>query len=331
MIKQTLVGQKGSKSIYYYKFTNATGSNMTVTNYGATIVSIMMPDRNDNLGDVVFSLSSIEEYMENTGYLGSTVGRVASRIKEGIVEINDIKYDLQRNEGRNHLHGGIEGFDKKVWDSEIKNEKLILKYHSPDGEEGYPGILDVRVTFELTDMNEIDIHYVAVSDSDTVVNMTNHSYFNLNGRRLDVKDSMLNVYADHYTPVGVDLIPTGEILSVGDTPLDFRLPRRIGECQNHKVLDFTNGYDHNFVLNGEGMRKCAELYDERAGRRLIVYTDQPCMQVYTAQNLGSSTQYAAICLETQLFPDAMNHDTYPSYILEKGKEYMHNTKYSFSK
>ncbi len=339
MIVRELAKETDKGSIYYYHFLNQYGSRMTVTNYGAAIVSLSTADVNGKMADVVLGMDSIDDYLRGTAFIGSTVGRFANRIDKGKFSLNNKSYELNTNDGVNHLHGGFVGFDKRVWRGEIIEDALILKYHSPEGEEKYPGDLDVEIQYRLTNDNAVDITYRAIAGADTIVNLSNHSYFNLNPEVPGITDHLLFLDADQYTPVDNELIPTGEIRDVSGTALDFRVPKRIGaDIQDHD-LKKTGGYDHNLILNGEGFRMVGTLMDPETGRLMSVYTDQPAIQVYTGQNLGPDEigrlrkprgSHPSLCLETQLFPDAPNHDNFPSATLKAGDIYVHHTRYMFT-
>ncbi len=339
MIVRKLAKKTDKGSIYYYHFLNQHGSRMTVTNYGAAIVALSTADAHGEISDVVLGMDSIDDYLRGTAFLGSTVGRFANRIDKGIFSLNGKSYELNTNDGMNHLHGGFMGFDKRVWRGEIIKDALIFKYHSPDGEEKYPGDLDVEIQYRLTNDNAVDIIYRATAGADTIVNLSNHTYFNLNPDAPGVTDHLLFLDADQYTPVDNELIPTGEISSVSGTVLDFRVPKRIGTDIEDHDLKQTRGYDHNLILNGEGFRLVGKLMDAETGRIMSVFTDQPAIQVYTGQNLGPNEigrlrkprgAYPSLCLETQLFPDAPNHDNFPSAVLKAGDTYVHHTRYQFT-
>jgi aldose 1-epimerase len=327
------------KDIFVFTLKNAGGNTAAVTNYGGTVMQILVPDRNGKLADVVLGFDSVQEYLNNNPFMGSTVGRYANRIANGTFVLNGKEYRLECNESPfSHLHGGNSGFDKKVWDAEIKEDKLILTYISADGEEGYPGNLSAHVTFSWNDDNELSIEYEASSDKDTIINLTNHSYFNLNGGASDILNHELTLSSTSLTPVDGHLIPTGEIMPAANTPFDFAAPHKIGERigSSHPQMLAGHGYDHNFVIDGKGMRFAARVFDEDSGRMLEVYTDQPGAQVYTANFLGDVSgkkQYHdrwGICIETQNYPDAVNHENFPSCVLKKGGKYHTTTKFHFS-
>ncbi len=327
-----------------YTMTNKLGASVSVLDFGAHIVSIKVPDRNGKMGEVCLGYDTLEEYDQAGGYLGATVGRVGNRIGGAKFTLNGQEYTLFKNDGPNTLHGGREGFDKKWWRGqtlEAENEDaVIFTYVAHDMEEGFPGKMRVQVTFAWDDECRLSIRYLAQSDKDTIVNLTNHSYFNLSGEK-DMLSHTLQVNADCVTDVDSGLIPTGEFLSVAGTALDLRTPKRIGdgiaqrkEC---RLIDAVDGYDVNFVLNGEGMKEAAVLRDEATGREMRVLTTEPGMQVYTGQGLDQNGHggkhygpYAGVALETQHHPDSIHHPNFPSIVLKAGDTYQTTTVYAFS-
>ncbi len=327
------------RPVQLFTLKNENRMEVSITNYGGIVTSIKVPDKNGNIDDVVLGFDNLEQYKAGHPYFGTITGRYANRIANGRFELNGEVYQLATNDGENHLHGGIEGFDKKLWDYEINNSEnsVILRYLSPDGEEGYPGNLNVKVTYTLTEENELRIDYHATTDKPTVVNLTNHSYFNLSGEPTQViLDHLLTIHADRYTPVNEALIPTGELRHVEGTPFDFRTPEYIGT----RIDSIPPGYDHNFVLNNpnQGVRNIATLKHEESGRVMEVYTDLPGVQLYTGNFLDGTIedrnghpipQYAALCLETQLFPDSPNQPHFPPAVLNEGEAYETVTIYRF--
>jgi len=314
-----------------YTLTNSHGVEVSITNYGGAVTSIKVPDRDGVFGDVVLGYETIDEYMQNPRYLGALVGRHANRIARGRFTLDGVEYQLARNNGENHLHGGKKGFDKRFWEAAQTGNVLHLKYFSEDGEENYPGNLTVNVDYSLNDENELRIEYRATSDKDTICNLTNHSYFNL-ACGGDILGHELTLHAHGFTPVSDDLIPTGEIQPVEGTPMDFRIGRVIGN----------GGYDHNFVLddwsNGS-LRQVARLRDPQSGRVMEVLTTEPGIQFYSGNFLDGSLKgkggvayerYAGLCLETQHFPDAPNHPNFPTTVLRAGQEYRQTTIYKFT-
>jgi aldose 1-epimerase len=322
-----------------YTLANANGLSAKVTTYGAIITELHVPDGKGEFCDIVLGYDNLEQYLRKHPFFGATVGRVANRIAKGRFTLVGKTYALATNNGPNHLHGGLKGFDKKVWQAEPQTGAAVkFSYTSPDGEEGYPGTLAVAVTMTLTDANELRLDYTATTDKPTPVNLTNHSYFNLAGEGSALEHEMM-LAADHYTPSDSTLIPTGEIKLVKDTPMDFTAPRPIGsrfaQLQNKPV-----GYDHNYVLNsgGKGLALAARVSEPRSGRVMEVHTTQPGIQFYSANFLdGTLTgkrgvvyqQHSAFCLETQHFPDSVNQPQFPSVILRPGQTYRQTTVHKF--
>jgi aldose 1-epimerase len=331
-------GELDGKKVYLYTLTNKSGTEVKITNYGGIVTSWITPDKNGQKSNIVLGFDDLKGYQGKTPYFGATVGRYGNRIANGRFTLDGKEYKLATNNGKNHLHGGIKGFDKVVWDADQTDENspsLTLHYLSKDGEEGYPGNLNVTVKFTLTDENGLGIEYDATTDKATPVNLTNHSYFNLTG---DVSKSILEhtlmVDADKYTPVDATLIPTGELKDVTGTPFDFRKPKKIGA----EIGQVKGGYDHNFVLNGKGTdaQRIAVLTDDISGRQLEVYTTEPGVQFYTGNFLDGSLQTSdgrpinkntGMCLETQHFPDSPNKPNFPSTILQPGQKYHTVTRY----
>ena len=319
---------------FVYTLTNSLGFEVSITNYGGAITSLKTPDRYGCFGDIVLGFETLEEYVRNPRYFGALIGRHANRIARGMFSLNGANYQLPQNNGVNHLHGGFKGFDKRDWTARPDENALHLTYLSKDGEEGYPGNLNAFVDYTLVD-NELRVDYRATTDRETIVNLTNHSYFNLRGEGT-ILGHELRLNADYFTPVGADLIPTGEINPVAGTSMDFRNSKVIGTD-----LDAAGGYDHNFVLNDyDGLMKSAlRLYEPSTGRVLEVLTTQPGMQFYSGNFLDGSlvgrngvkyVKYAGLCLEPQHFPDAPNHSNFPSTVLRPGEEYKQSTVYRFS-
>lgn len=337
-------------SITLYSLTNNNGIQADIIDYGGIIVSLFVPDRDGKTDDIVLGYDTIEDYLDRSPYFGALVGRHANRIERASFMLNDIKYELSVNEGKNHIHGGFSGFDKKVWDSRIITKNglncLELSLFSPDGDEGYPGNLEVRVIYCLTDDDSLEIDYYGASDKDTVLNMTNHAYFNLSGHDSGtILNHFFKVYADFYTPINDELLPTGEVHRVKNTPFDFTESRPLGE----HLLDFADneqmvngsGYDHNFVLRGSSpaLKECCELYDPKSGRVMTCYTTKPGVQLYTGNFLKSAgagkggfiyDKWYGLCLETQYFPNSMKYGHFTSPILRAGQTYHHLTVYKFS-
>lgn len=329
-----------------YVLTNDNGMEVTITNYGGRIVSVMVPAKDGSFKDVVLGFDNIEDYTAVDNNFGATIGRYGNRIANGKINISGVEYQLPQNNFGHTLHGGPEGYHNKVFNVlHSDNKSLVLTYLSEDGEEGFPGNLDVKVTMTLTDDNAVDIQYEAVTDKETVVNLTNHSYFNLSG---DANNSILNdvlmINADSFTPVDDTFMTTGEIATVEGTPMDFRTPTPIGERiddYEYEQLKFGDGYDHNWVLNtaGDVSQLAATVYSPESGIQLEVYTDEPGVQVYTGNFLtGADTgKYGAvygkrnaICLETQKYPDTPNKPDWPSAFLAPGNTYTSRCIYKFS-
>jgi aldose 1-epimerase len=331
-----------------YTLTNANKVEVKVITYGGVITSLKVPDRHGVLTNVVLGFDKLEDYLTKSPYFGCITGRFGNRIAKAKFTLDGKEYTLATNDGPNTLHGGKAGFDKRVWAAKQVNTEagagIELTYVSPDGEEGYPGNLSTTVIYTLTDDNELRIDYLATTDKPTVVNLTNHSYFNLAGNGSGtIYDHILMINADRYTPVDSTLIPTGELAPVGGTPLDFRLPKRIGAGirSGHPQMVLGRGYDHNFVLNRAdhtSLSLAARLYDPGSGRIMETWTTEPAVQLYTANFVdgtlvGSSggmyRQGDGLCLETQHYPDSPNRPEFPSTVLRPGEHYESTTVFKF--
>jgi len=325
-----------------YTLTNQKGMVAKVITYGAILTELRVPDRHGKVGNVVLGFDNLDQYVKGSPFFGATTGRVANRIAKGRFKLDGKEYTLAVNNGPNHLHGGIKGFDKKVWRAEPRETKdgpaVLFTYTSPDGEEGYPGNLGVTLVYTLTERNEFRFDYTATTDKATPVNLTNHSYFNL-AEAGNVLDHVLLLNADHYTPADETLIPTGEIAPVKGTALDFTKPAPIG-TRIAQVMSFAKGYDHNFVINGGGKKLtlAARVTEPKSGRVMEVLTTEPGVQLYTANHLDGSlkgvggvvyAQHNGFCLETQHFPDSVNHPNFPSVILRPGQIYKTTTALRF--
>jgi aldose 1-epimerase len=325
--------------VFLYTLTNDRGLEVAVITYGGAITSLKVPDRAGVLGDIVLGYETLDDYVRNPRYFGALIGRHANRIALGKFSLNGIAYQLDQNNGVNHLHGGFNGFDKRVWNASEEQRSdsavLHLQYVSKDGEEKYPGTVSVVVSYSLFD-DRVRIDYGATTDADTIVNLTNHSYFTLKGEGT-ILDHELTLNADSFTPVSKDLIPTGEIKAVEGTPMDFRQGKRIGA----EINEIAGGYDHNFVLNNHdgSLRSAGRLYEKSTGRILEILTTQPGMQFYSGNFLDGSFvgkngfvyhKYTGLCLEPQHFPDAPNHPNFPSTVLRAGQEYKQSTVFKFS-
>ena len=331
-------GEVDGKKVYIYTLTNKNGVQVTISNYGGTVTSWITPDKNGNKSSIIIGFDSLQGYLQKPPYFGALIGRYGNRIGNAKFTLDGKTYQLAANDGKNHLHGGIKGFDKVVWDASIgdtSTPSLTLHYMSKDGEEDYPGNLHVTVQYTLTDNDELKIEYNAETDKPTPVNLTNHSYFNLTG---DVSNTILNhtlmIDANNYTPVDNTLIPTGEIKSVKGTPFDFTQPKKISKDINA----VKGGYDHNWVLKRKdsSLKRVAVLSDSISGRTLEVYTTEPGLQFYTGNFLDGKfknrdgkpiNQHMALCMETQHFPDSPNKPKFPSTILKPGEKYHTVTVY----
>lgn len=336
------------KPVDLYTLTNAAGMEVKITNFGATLVSLKVPDRDGKPADVVLGYDRLADYIAGKYYFGCTAGRYANRIARGRFRLNGTEYRLTINDGDNHLHGGRRGFGKMVWQGRAFEDKagigLRFAYLSPDGEEGYPGNLACTVIYTIAAANELKIDYHATTDKATIVNLTNHAYFNLAGAGSGyILNHELMICADRFTPVDSCLIPTGELRSVKGTPFDFNRPTTIGACikSDDEQLVFGKGYDHNWVLNQDAAGPClaARAYERLSGRRLEVYTTQPGLQFYSGNFLDNCIGAKAgqtyrhrggFCLETQHFPDSPHQPGFPSTVLESGSEYEHTTIYKFT-
>jgi Galactose mutarotase and related enzymes len=334
-----------------YTMTNASGASVAVTDFGGILQSINVPDKNGVLGDVLLGYPSVEGYTPLNGYIGALIGRVGNRIAHGVCTLNGEELHLAKNErGVTHLHGGDLGFDRKLWDATpvegICEDKLILKLVSPDGEEGYPGTLKVMVTYTWTDENELYLHYEAVSDKDTLCNLTNHAYFNLEGEGSGaVLDHSFEINADTFTVVAdSDCIPTGEQRDVKGTPFDLREAKTMREglekFEGNDQLTYGGGYDHNSNVNDAdvGMRFAARVTAPKSGRGMDVFTDMPAIQFYGGNGLEGInagkcgrlyTRREGFCLETQYAPDSINHPEFPDSVLRAGEKYDFMTIFSF--
>ncbi|MBZ4652293.1 MAG: galactose mutarotase like [Proteiniphilum sp.] len=329
-----------------YVLTNANGMEVTLTNYGGRIVSVMVPDREGNLKDVVLGFDNIDDYVNVDNNFGATIGRYGNRIANGKITVEGVEYQLPQNNFGHTLHGGPEGFDKKVFHAvQPDSQTVVFTYLSKDGEAGFPGNLDVKVTVTLTDDNAIDLQYEATTDKETVVNLTNHSYFNLSrDPSQSVLDHLLTINADQFTPVDTTFMTTGAIEKVEGTPMDFRTATAIGERINnydYEQLKNGDGYDHNWVLNTNGdiSQVAATVYSPVTGIQLDVYTNEPGIQVYSGNFLDGSVtgkkgityqKRAAVCLETQKYPDSPNKPDWPSPYLKPGEKYTSRCIYKFS-
>ena len=334
-------------AVSLYTLTNQNGVEARITNYGGIVVGLKTPDRTGASADIVLGFDSVEGYQANPGpFFGALIGRYANRIGHARFSLNGVDYKIDKNDGENTLHGGARGFDKRVWTArELPGGGLELAYLSKDGEEGFPGNLQATVTYHLTDANELRIDYAATTDKPTVVNLTNHSYFNLKGAGSgDILGHLLTLHADRFTPVDAGLIPTGELRAVAGAPFDFRKPEAIGSRieQNDEQLRLGHGYDHNWVLNrgaDAGLFLAARVEEPSSGRVLEVLTRQPGIQFYTGNFLDGTIhgkggavygRRSGFCLETQHFPDSPNKPRFPSTELKPGQTFASTTVFRFS-
>jgi aldose 1-epimerase len=349
-IEKQAFGQTGDgTAVDLYTLKNANGAEVKITTYGGIVISLKVPDRNGKFDDVVLGYDNLDGYLKNNGpYMGALIGRYANRIAKGTFKLNGVEYHLAVNNGPNHLHGGIKGFDKVVWTGKplrvANGAALKLTYLSKDGEESYPGNLSATVIYTLTDANELRIDYAATTDKRTIVNLTSHSYFNLAGQgNGDILKHQLSINANRFTPTDAGSIPTGELRAVRGTPFDFTRTAEIGARidQDDPQLKFGSGYDHNFVLNKAGKRLtlAARAYEPTSGRVLQVYTTEPGVQLYAGNFLdGSITgkdgkvykRNYGFALEAQHFPDSPNQPKFPSVVLGPGQRYTQTTIYKFS-
>ncbi len=343
--KEAFLMTHNGKQIDLFTLKNAKGMIVQITNYGGKIVSIIVPDRDGNMGDVCLGYESADEYVNGIASLGATMGRYANRIANAQFTLNDSTYHLAKNNGEHTIHGGAKGFRFKVWDAkQLDDCSLELTYFSRDGEEGFPGNLTLKVLFSVTNDNELKLTYHATTDKPTVLNVTNHAFFNLAGEGIgDVLDHELMVNADTYTPVDATAIPLGDFQNVAGTPLDFTEMTRIGDRINadFEQLKHVGGYDHNFIINKKEneLALAALLYEPVSGRVMEVKTTEPGIQVYTANSLTDKdtgkggtvySSQSSICLETQHFPDSPNHPNFPSTVVNPGDDYVSTTIYKFS-
>lgn len=336
---------KAGEQAYLYTIANTRGMSIEVTNYGAALVAVNVPDKNGRLSDVVLGYDDVIDYEHGGSYFGATIGRNGNRIGRGQVTINGTTYELDKNEKeKNNLHSGFTGYDRVIWDAQVIEEENTVKFHrvSPHMEQGFPGNFDITVAYTLTEENEVKIHYFGTCDQDTIANMTNHSYFNLSGHGSGlILGHEVTIDADAITAVDAESIPTGELMEVEGTPFDFRQSKAVGKeiDADFTQLRLTGGYDHNYVLNhqGEGIRKVARVADSVSGREMEVYTDAPGVQFYTGNFITPCNgkeekkyeEHGGLCLETQVYPDANHHAEFPTSILKAGQVYDTTTIYKF--
>lgn len=341
MVRDFGVTAKGEETKLYV-LENRNGMKVSVSDYGATLVQILVPDKDGTLRDVVLGFDDAEGYEASDKFFGATVGRIANRIGGAEFKLNGKTYSLVKNDNDNNLHSGPDFYSKRMWEvKEADDGHVVFSLHSPDGDQGYPGALDVEVTYMLTEDNEVKLYYHAVPESDTIINMTNHSYFNLDGHAAgDILDHEVYLDADAYTRADEQSIPTGEITAVDNTPMDFRVKKTIGRDieADYEALRFGGGYDHNWVLNGTGSRKIGELSSRASGIAMDIYTDLPGVQIYSGNFLIEEPgkeqavykKRQAVCFETQYFPDAVNKDGFEGPVVKAGETYQTVTAYKFS-
>jgi len=343
-IEETVYGQMpDGRDVHLYTMTNSNGMRVKLTDYGAITVSVEVPDSGGNLGDVTLGYDTLEGWLGNTSYFGATVGRYANRIAKGKFELDGKTYTLATNNDENHLHGGLKGFDKVLWNAEMveTDDGAGVKFTrtSADGEEGYPGNLRVTALYSLSGTNEFKVEFTATTDAPTVVNLAHHTYWNLRGPAAgDVLGHKLMLDADKYTPVDAGLIPTGELVAVAGTPMDFTEAKPIGR----DIAKVEGGYDHNFILNGYEpgkVRLAARVVEPTTGRVMEIRTDQPGIQFYSGNFLDGSIagkggvkyeKHFGLCLETQHYPDSPNQPDFPSVTLKPGETYKHVMIHTFS-
>lgn len=338
----------GGDIVTCYRLDNNNGLVAEILDFGGIVKNLYTKDKNGNDVDVVLGRDTLSEYGDNEGYFGAIIGRNSNRLANSKIKINEKVCYLNKNDGNNNLHGGLKGFDKRLWNVEIIDDpfepSLLMTLKSHDGEEGFPGNLDVIVTYTLTRNNGLKIHYIAVGDEDTVVNLTNHSYFNLNGHNSgkNIYNLTLQLESDFYTPNTSECMPNGEILSVKGTPFDFTEGKLLGKDINtddFEQLKMFGGFDHNLILNGSGVRKVGSLWCEDNGINMDIYTDKPGVQLYTGNCIEEGrvckdgavySKHGGLCLETQFFPNAFSYSHFPQTILKKGSRYDYLTEYRFS-
>ena len=330
------------KEVFLYTITNKTGMKISVTDFGAALVKVEVPDKQGVLRDVVLGYDDVTGYENGTVFFGATVGRNANRIGKASFEINGKVYELAKNDNGNNLHSGLDFYNQRIWEVRAKKmDSVIFNLHSKDGDQGFPGALDMEVKYTLTEKNEVKIEYYSVPNEDTIINMTNHSYFNLNGHDSgSILDHDVKIDADYFTRADERAIPTGELVPVQGTPMDFTQTKKIGRDihEQYEALIFGNGYDHNWALNNNGkFAKVAELSSEESGIEMSVFTDLPGVQMYTAnfvenekgKNGAVYNDRPAVCFETQYFPDAVHKSNFKSPICEAGENYRTCTMYKF--
>jgi aldose 1-epimerase len=327
-----------NKQVSLYTLKNTNNLTVQLTNYGARVISILTPDKNGTMADIVLGYSDIKSYLKDPIYLGCILGRYANRINDAKFILDDKEYNLYKNDGGNTLHGGKEGLDKKIWDASQEGNTVIFSYCSPDGEEGYPGNLIIKKSYTLTENNELHIRYDAETDQSTVINLSNHTYWNLKGEGdSTILDHYILINADYYTPIDSEWIPTGELAKVAGSPFDFTSGKKIGSEINldNEQLKNGQGYDHNWILNKDNANElslAARLWEETTGRSIEIFTSEPGIQFYSGNFMNGSVSgksgkpyvyRSGLALETQHFPDSPNHPDFPSTRLDPGESYEH--------
>lgn len=344
MIEKTKYGvTSDGNEVSLYKLTNKNGIKVLLTDFGATIISILTPDKSGQLNDIVLGFDNLDGYLKNEPYFGGIVGRYANRIANATFTLNNKTYRLVKNNGNNSLHGGVKGFNKVLWICTNNTESSVeFFYLSNDGEEGYPGDLSVWVNYSLSDNNELTIEYKAMVNEDTILNLTNHTYFNLSGENNgSILKHKVVINADKFVPVDDSSIPTGKLASIIGTPMDFRIETEIGDriYDDYDQLKIGLGYDNSWSLDNTGnLVMAARVIDQLSGRKLEVYTTEPGVQFYTGNNLGKTIgkkgvlyqRFGGFCLECQHFPDSPNHPNFPTTTLKSGQEYRQTTIYKFT-
>lgn len=343
VVKEKFGTTKCGKDVYAYTISNVNGMSAKIINFGANLVSLLVPDQNGNPEDVVLGFDTLDGYYDNGSFFGATIGPNANRIAGAVFEIDGKQYHVDVNDGENNLHSHKEdGYHKRIWDVTEGENSVTLTLEDKDGEMGFPGNKKITVTYSLTDDNELKLSYHATADANTIINLTNHSYFNLSGHKSGViEDHMLKINASHFTPVVPGCIPTGEIASVTGTPMDFTQMKTIGRDINNdcEQLKLGQGYDHNFVIDGADgtLREIAEVYDPKSGRRMKVFSDLPGVQFYAGNCISEETgkenalysPRKGFCLETQYYPDNIHHPNFPQAVFGPGKDFNTVTIYQF--
>ena len=341
MVEKSLFGYtQDNQKVNLYRITNKNGNYVEVIDYGCRIRKIVIADKKGNPLNMCLGYDSVLDYEKDVCFIGAAVGRYGNRIAKGEFDLNGVTYHLTQNEKGNHLHGGETNFGNQIWNVENEDNKIVCKRRFMDGEEGYPGDMDVTITYSWNDENQLEISYEAVSTKDTIINLTNHAYFNLSGdSKKDILKHKLCILTDKLTVGDEKQIPTGEVMSVNGTPFDFRELHEIGEriYEDDKQLHIGKGYDHNYMFDDFSMKKMAILQCEESGIQMICSSNQPGIQLYTGNNLDDTTKnvsgfdrYVALCLETQNYPDAINHKNFPSPVLKANEVYQTKTIYEFS-